>query len=230
MSDLKTLIKATLKKYGKDAAKHFGMSESTLAKCKLSGRYPTKFIDQILAEGMPMVADHAVPPVEDPPPSPEPVPPPPPTVTSTTTAMPSLHQFARPDLDKRLDDVVKYIQQTVDFYIKQFAARITVLERTCAALSSVKLRSEGVSLARPDQGVPVEQTFTTNPNPQFFPPRGNSLDTGIAPTKEMVDAQANMTIIEGVPVPGAELARPAEYIPDQPSFGFGWNQPRPQRK
>jgi hypothetical protein len=141
-------------------------------------------------------------------------------------------------LQQRLDAVVKYIQSTVDFYIKQFSARIMVLEKTCAQLGAFQLRTAGIAnLSRPDEGVPVDQIFTTNPNAGAplgqgpYPTlRGNALDTGIAPTKAMVDAQANMTILEGVPVPGAQVAHPAYHDPNAPAYGFGWNQPRPPRR
>jgi hypothetical protein len=122
---------------------------------------------------------------------------------------------------EREREMTHYLQRTVDFYIKQFASRVALLERTVAALSAQQLRLSGVaSQTRPDAGVPVDQVYTTSPS-------GAPFDTGRAPTKEQVDAQASMPIIEGVPIPGARPAAPAYGDSSAPPFGYGWNKPRP---
>jgi len=211
-------IKAILKDKG--AAEHFGLRQSTLDTYIKRGKYPLTLIQRVLDEQK----EGAFPPeaVPMPPDAPEVVSGVP-EVMRKPQPQPQPHGTGVPLVEKRVEDIVKYLQTTVDFYIKQFAARITNIERTCAALSAAHLRASGApSLTRPDQNVPVEQTFTTNP-------LGNSLDTGVAPTKAMVDAQANMTTLEGVPIPGAQVAHPAEFIPDLPSYGFGWNKPRERR-
>jgi len=227
-TDLKTLVKATLKRHGQNAAAHFGVAEGTLAHYKRTGKYPLSFVEKILAEQ-----------TEEPKPD-GPMPPPPPEGPVPTAAV-APQPVATPvetesaAVTRRMDDVVKYLQGTVDFYIKQFGARIFVLEKAVAQLSAGQLRAAGMpNLLRPDEGVPIDQTFTTNPAAGLgqgpHPQIGNSLDTGIAPTKEMVDAQAHMTIIEGVPVPNAKVAGPAGYDPNVPAYGYGWNTPRPPRK
>jgi hypothetical protein len=219
MSDLNKLVRATLKRYGEQAPERFGVKKVTLDGYVKRGKFPLKLIEAIL---------HDNPVGVEAPPQPAPPPPPPPTqaappqqpatFTSGSSFPPVGEQSV---ISGRVDQIVKYIQGTVDFYIKQFSERITLLEKEIGVVRANQMRAAiGVaSLARPDQYAPVDQTFTTNP-------LGNSLDTGVAPTKEQVDAQANMAIIEGVPVPGAQLARPAEFLVNQPSFGFGWNQPR----
>lgn len=217
MSELNKLVKATLKRYGDDAPAHFGIKKTTLDGYMKRGKYPLALIEKILYEQK----DAPAPPVEEPPPQPAPPQP-----------MPQPRPTPTPQGD-RVEQIVKYIQGTVDIYIRQFSQRIGNLEKQYEAMRQAQLRQAGMpNLARPDQGVPVEQVFTTNPHAAIGvnpPPLGNALDTGIAPTKDQVDAQANMTIIEGVPIPGGQLARPADYIPNQPSFGFGWNIPRPRK-
>jgi hypothetical protein len=207
MSDLKNIVRTALKQYGDGAAEHFGVAEGTLKGYIKKGKYPLKLVEQILSEQKENVALDEQ--------KPEPVAP----MEKFMEA-----QWRESDTTKRLEEVVRYIQGTVDFYIKQFAERI-------AALEASYMRHAGLSsLARPDQGVPVDQTYTTNPNTGVTSMGRHPLDTGIAPTKAQVDAQANMAIIEGVPVPGTQLAGPAKYNPDAPAFGFGWNTPRPPRK
>jgi hypothetical protein len=223
MNDLNKIVKAALKSYGDNAAAHFGIKEGTLKSYIKRGKYPLSLIEKILADtgqiemgpamqGQPVGVER----------EPEP--------QLSTAAV--INKIVNPDPDlasvnTRVQDVIQYLQSTVDFYIKQFASRIGLLERTVAALSAQQLRLAGMaSQTRPAAGVPVDQVFTTNPTVGI----GNALDTGVAPTKEQVEAQANMTIIEGVPVPNAQLAHPAEYDPNAPAFGYGWNQPRPPRK
>jgi hypothetical protein len=225
----KKLVRDALKKWGDDAPAHFGIQKGRLEGYIKRGNYPPSLMGQIIAEeGLPRAAE------EQPTPQPEPQPPPPPPMYPPTgqyewpvepVAPPVPPQGVQYELmatNKRVGDIVSYIQNTIDLYIKQFAARIAMLERQFSAVRTEQLRAAGAVRARPDQGVPVDQVFTTSP-------LGNALDTGIAPTREQVEAQANMTIIEGVPVPGGQLARPAEFIPNQPSFGFNWNIPRPRK-
>jgi len=230
--NLNTLVKNTLKGYGDGAGAHFGIKDATLKRYMKTGKYPPNLIEKILAEqkepGSFNVDFNQPQPTQPPPPADEPLEPMAPSYDPRRN-FPAAVAVDVAGLERRVGEIVKYLQTTVDFYIKQFNTRIGIAERGIIALSNAQLRATGMpNLARPDQNVPVDQTFTTNPNPQFG--IGNAFDTGVAPTKAMVDAQANMTTLEGVPVPNAMIAHPAEYIPDQPPFGFGWNQPRPPRR
>jgi hypothetical protein len=224
-------VREVIKAYGDDAPAHFGIKKGTLDGYVKRGKYPLALIGKILAEEQ----------QDKPEPQPEPEPPPPPrqmhpypqgTVYNSGKEAPAPWPIdVSAATARRVEEIVRYIQGTVDVYIKQFNHRIDLLEKHVAFLRANQMRAAvgSGSLTRPDETVPVEQVFTTNPNTGFGGPIGNALDTGIAPTKEMVDAQANMTIIEGVPVRGAQLARPAQYIPEQPSFGYNWNVPRPRK-
>lgn len=211
MISVTKIVKQTLKKYGKDAAGHFGLSEGTLKSYTKRGRYPLALVDKIMAEVMSSGAgtidsDHH-------------------TAEPTTGAPSEVGTRAAPEATSasRLAVIEDYLQRTVDFYLRQFNDRITAVEQKVELLRVEHLRQAGMpSLARPAQGVPAEQTFTTRPENAGVP------GLGVAPTKEMVDAQANMTIIEGVPVRGAQLAGPAEPA-NSPPFGYGWNQPRPPK-
>jgi hypothetical protein len=242
MRKLQDIVKATIKAYGDDAPAHFGIAKGRLDGYLKRGKYPLALIDKILSEQQ----ENA--PMEMPEPQPEPQTQPypqdlPPPVASAGTFYNSgfgvdpYPPRQPPPIEAevaatavRVEQIVKYIQGTVDVYLKQFNQRIGNLEKQFYAMRNAQLRMAGVpNLARPDQNAPVEQVFTTNPNAGLRGPIGNAFDTGIAPTKDMVDAQAGMTIIEGVPVPGGELARPADYIPDQPAFGYNWNVPRPRK-
>lgn len=200
-------IKAILKRYGDEAAEHFGVAKGTLANYMRTGRYPLKLVEKILAEQSP---SGAVPSQSGP-------------VEKPLAGAPLANGGrAAPEatLESRVELIEEYLQKTVDFYLRQFAEHLAKLDMMVSSLHVEHLRHTGLpSLARPDQGLPAEQTFTTNP-------RGNALDTGIAPTKEMVDAQARMMTVEGVPVPNAQVAGPAVQLPNQPAFGFGWNLPR----
>lgn len=219
MSDLNKLVRATLKRYGDQAPERFGVKKGTLDGYLKRGKFPLKFVEAILHDNP--VGETTAPPQ----PEPQPQPPPPPEQPSTFTSVSSFPPVGEQAvISGRVEEIVKYIQGTVDVYIKQFNYRIGLIEKEIGVVRANQMRAAiGVaSLARPDQYAPVDQTFTTNP-------LGNALDTGVAPTKEQVDAQANMAIIEGVPVPGAQLARPAEFLPMQPSFGFGWNRPRERK-
>jgi|SRR5215831_2960215 len=248
--NLNKIVKATIKSHGENAPTHFGFKKATLDGYMRTGKWPLKLINQILTEQMGAVgameaeqpplapSEHLFPDAQPAPIGPAfmqesvqpPLPPePPPTVLELGL------------VQQRLNEVAKYIQGTIDFYIRQYGSRITMLEKQYQMLSQAAMRSAGlgnVSLARPDTGVPVDQWFTTNPNagaplgagPYAQPRMGNALDTGIAPTREMVEAQANMTTLEGVPVPNAQQAHPAFYDPNAKPFGFGWNVPRPPRR
>ena len=227
--NLNKRVKDTLRKYGEGAAAHFGVSEGTLKGYIRKGKYPLKFISQILAEGEPMIAgEDAAPEV------------------MSQLSMPTadlVNSIVNPNQGNipvrmeqtfataaRVEQIVKYLQTTVDFYIRQFAGRIENVERACAALSAAYLRASGApSLARPAEGVPVDQIYTTNPNVGVQPFGGNALISGVAPTKEQVDAQANITTIGGVPIPNAQKAHPAVQDPNALPFGFGWNAPRPRK-
>jgi hypothetical protein len=223
--DLQKIIKSTLKGYGENAAEHFGVRKGTLDGYMRSGRYPLKLIEKILADASrnyletgpaEQVQMH------------DPVPPPTPRLAEMQAAN-TICDPAFESIQTRVEQIIKYIQGTVDFYIRQYAERLNLLERAVAALSAGQLRQAGSpSLVRPEEGVPVDQIYTTNPNAGLGLGR-HPLDTGLAPTKEQVDAQANMAIIEGVPVPGARLAGPAVYNPDAPPFGFDWNKPRSRK-
>lgn len=205
MIALNKKIKDTLKKYGDEAPARFGVNPTTLKRYMKRGHYPPALIEKIVADyDLETGGGQA----EETEPAPQIVRP--------------THPAAQ---GARLDQISDYLQKTVDFYLKQFNDRIGKLEFAVQSLQVNQLRLAGVpSLARPDQGVPAEQVFTTSP----FGHIGHPLDTGIAPTREQVEAQADMVIIEGVPVPGAQLARPATPHPSPP-FGFGWNTPRPRK-
>lgn len=235
--NLNKRVKDTLKKYGEGAAAHFGVSEGTLKGYIRKGKYPLKFINQILAEGEPMIAGQDAPEVVSGVPE---------QYRQTTPSMPTadvVNSIVNPNQGSipvrmeqtfataaRVEQIVKYLQTTVDFYIRQFAGRIENVERACAALSAAYLRASGApSLARPAEGVPVDQIYTTNPNVGVQPFGGNALISGVAPTKEQVDAQANITTIGGVPIPNAQVAHPAVQDPNALPFGFGWNAPRPRK-
>lgn len=217
MNELNKLVRATLKKYGEGAGEHFGVKQSTLDSYIRKGRYPCLLIEKILAEQMSSGAG-AMDSVHN-------------TAEPTTGAPSEVGTRAAPEAipatpnGERLRVIENYLQDTVDFYLRQFNDRITKVEQTVELLRVEHLRQAGMpSLARPAQGVPVEQVFTTNPQRAL-----NPLDSGIAPTKEMVDAQANITTVEGVPIPNATVAAPAAPIPNAPPFGYGWNQPRPHK-
>ena len=226
MKSLRETVRDTLKKYGDEAPARFGVNPKTLKRYIKTGHYPLSLIQKIEADAMVngdprmIVGDMMAAVPDEMPPAPEPAPPPPPPLEPEGVMTIFEH-----GITKRLAAAEKYLQGTVDFYLRQFDTRLKQLEQTYQMLRVEQMRQAGVggSLARPAQGAPIVQTYTTNPV------GGNSLDTGIAPTKEMVDAQAGMTYIGGVPVPNAQIAGPAVPIPNQPSFGFGWNQPRPPR-
>lgn len=251
---LKTLVRRTLKELGDEAPARLGIKKATLDGYIKRGKYSLDFIEKILKaqppeqeQGYPEpTPEQPVQGYEDPrhPPdyvpapslvSPNFVPPPPQPVWPQPQPQP-VPQPTQP-VEAQVNEIVRYIQGTVDHFLNQFADRISNLERAVSAIRQAHLRDVQMraglasSLARPDQGVPVEQVFTTNPSGIMGTPlgMGNALDTGRAPTKEAVDAQANDVIIEGVHMRGAELARPATFIPNQPAFGYGWNRPRPPR-
>jgi hypothetical protein len=239
--ELTTHVRKTLKAYGDEAAAHFGVKKATLDNYIKRGRYPLSLIGKILREqGQDAPSEQAEPrPEPQPPPPPETQPYPQDILYNSGYGLDPKQPYVPPleaELTAtavRVQQIVDYIQHTIDVYIKQFASRIDLLEKHVAFLRANQMRAAvgAASLTRPDAMAPVEQVFTTNPNAGLAGhPLGNSWDTGVAPTKEMVDAQANRPVIEGIEVRGAELARPATYIPEQPSFGYGWNQPRPPRK
>jgi hypothetical protein len=261
MTDPLTIrVRKTLKDYGDQAAAHFGVKQATLDGYIKRGKYPLSFIGKILAdqpdapveqpEG-PQPPPQDLPPpaayagdlynsgfgVDPNPPRPEPQPRPQPQPAPRPTPPPQESFWdagaALTATNERVQQIVDYIQGTIDLYIKQFSSRIDLLEKHMAFVRANQMRAAvgSASLTRPDAMAPVEQVFTTNPNAAVAGyPSGNNWDTGVAPTKAMVDAQAAVPVMEGVvPMRGAELARPATFIPDQPSFGYGWNIPR-QRK
>jgi hypothetical protein len=223
-------VRDTLKAYGDQAPAHFGVKKATLDGYIKRGKYPLSLISKIIGEQQAM-AD--APPEVGPPPPPEPRPQPRPATRPTPPPQPETWDAgqALTATNQRVQQIVDYIQQTVDVYIKQFSSRIDLLEKHLAFVRANQMRAAvgAASLTRPDQMAPVDQVFTTNPNTGVGGPIGNNWDTGVGPTKEAVDAQASVPIIEGVQVRGAELARPATFFPEQPAFGFGWNIPR-QRK
>jgi hypothetical protein len=243
------LVRTALKSEG--ASARYGITESRLKRYMKTGKYPLKLIQQVLTEQGTQPPEPPKPTEIPLPPKPEPIPEPEPEPVAAggggvfggalNTEMHTddvIRRMLDPHADNikylldREREVTQYLQRTVDFYIKQYASRISLLERTVAALSQQQLRLSGIaSQTRPDAGVPVDQVYTTSPYPTQNPnPQGNSLVTGVAPTKEAVDAQAHMTTIEGVPVPGARLASPAYGDANAPSFGQGWNTPRPPRR
>lgn len=227
--DLTKTVKATIKAWGDKASEHFGIKQGFLDGYVKRGKYPLKLIQQILAEQQQTI------PVEEPMPQ-----------FSTMgqerlpeTNIPVMPMPERPVpevayYDPRVGEIVKYIQGTLDFYVKQHSARIDQLEKMVQLLRVELLRRAGMpnaSLARPDQGVAVDQVFTTNPNAGVQPFGGGGmapLDSGFAPTKAEVDAQMFMPTVEGgMNVLGrGDVAHPAYQIPNQPAFGFGWNEPR----
>jgi hypothetical protein len=232
MNDSKTRVKAILKRHGANAAAHFGTTEGRLKRYLSTGKWPLDFVDRVLAE-----ENEAGP--QPPQSEPEPL-----AAGSggvlggaLNTEDDAIRRMLDPNgealryLQSREREMTTYLQQTVDFYIKQFSSRLGLLERTVAALSAQQLRLAGMaSQTRPDAGVPVDQVYTTNPYPTQNPPNQpplNALVSGVAPTKEAVDAQASMPIIEGVPIPGARPASPAYGDANSPPFGYGWNKPRP---
>lgn len=253
--DLNKQARALIKQYGDEAPAHFGVKKATLEGYIKRGKYPFSFIEKILRE----LTQEAPPDQFDPEPTGYPtptapqgydVPPEPPQPETAfgstvwdgrpTAPMPAPPPQPRTKpVEARVEEVVQYIQGTVDHFLNQFADRISNLERAVSNMRQAQMRQAQInaglpgSLARPDQGVPVQQVFTTNPNPHVGMGTplgmGNALDSGIAPTKAMVDAQANDVVIEGVHMRGAELAGPATFMPNQPAFGFGWNQPRPRK-
>jgi len=227
MIDLNTIVKKTLKKYGDKAAEHFGVSAGTLKSYTKRGHFPLKFVDKVIAD--PVAQQIAMAGATAPPDAPE-----------TVSGIPEAYRQPQPEMtttvaapmDQRMYQVEDYLRNTVDFYIRQYANRIAVLEAQVQQLqgyvghlSRGHLRDAGVggSLVDPSRGSIAGPMFTTNPNGGMAP-----LDSGIAPTKAMVDAQAGMTFIGGVHVPNARPAGPAEAVP-QAAFGFGWNQPKPSR-
>lgn len=221
MKTHKQRVKDLLKSYGDQAGEHFGISQTALNGYIKRGKYPVELMAKVFAELGPEQPENDVSP------SPIQMPVPPQLPREEPRIVAPSHPAA---IGARVDTVEQYLQQTVDFYLRQFGDRLAKIENAVNTLHRAQMKHMGVpSLARPDAGVPVEQVFTTNPNPHTQL-QGNSLDTGIAPTREMVDAQANDVIIEGVHMRGAELARPAMPVPAVPPFGFGWNQPRPPRR
>lgn len=214
-------VKETLKRYGDQAGEHFGVKQATLNGYIKRGKYPVDLVVKVLAEIGPEQQTVTDPFLGD---GLQPLPPP----REEPRIVGPKHPAA---LDARMEMVEQYMQQTVDFYLRQFGDRLGRLEQAVNMLHREQMKHMGVpTLARPDAGVPVEQVFTTNPNAPYVHPLGHPATSGVAPTREMVDAQANDVIIEGVHMRGAELARPAMAVPQVPPFGFGWNQPRPPRK
>jgi len=216
-------IRQVLKGYGDQAGEQFGVNQGRLNGYIKRGHYPLPLVGRILDKhpflaGMNPEAPSQMPQRQPPRPAQ------PPQQPNHQQATPPPTQGA--SIDKRVFYVENYITTTVDFYLRQYASRLDMLEKTIDAMRARQLRAAGMSLsslARPDAGVPADQTFTTNPYSGMAP-----VDSGFAPTKAQVDAQAGVYSDHGVFMPQAQLAGPAQPM-EQPPFGFGWNTPRPSR-
>src|SRR5215475_8530392 len=132
MSDLKALVRSTLKRYGKDAATHFGVAEGTLKSYQKTGKFPLAFVEKVLSEAAGPAGIDTGPAVQQQIPEPEQFPDPLPMGAPTPNHQPRVVPPA-PQVDRRLEEVTQYLQTTVDFYLKQFNSRIQLLERTVAA-------------------------------------------------------------------------------------------------
>lgn len=239
MSPTRETVKRVLKFYGADAAAQFGVNPKTFAGYLKRGKFPLDLVDKIVSDPAATATATATATETQGPgeylggmnttfatdPN---IPVPTPNSVAELANTDAQRFEAQRSLFERVAEIERYVQGTVDFYLRQFGERLARIEHAIGQLQVDHLRHVGMpSLSRPDQGVAPDQVFTTNPNTGVA--FGNALDTGVAPSKAQVDAQAGVYTQFGVQLPGSQVAGPAMPLPNQPSFGFGWNKPRPSR-